>query len=151
LRELRIHHFYDIIRDYGSGKIVEKHEYGHSYHIIAKEIFENRLLKIKLIIKHDDVCKHCSKLLGTKCVDSIQHRSDFTSKEKFNDYLDSRIMKCMGYKIDQMISVKEILRESHRYLDAIDELYVGNDIDHTKLRKQHVSMGIKKKRNELGL
>ena len=38
--ELRIHHIFDIIRDFGSNKTFEKHAFGHSYHFIAEKILK---------------------------------------------------------------------------------------------------------------
>jgi hypothetical protein len=92
---------------------------------------------------------NCKKLSLERCTDSIHHRSDFTSKEEFNDYLDTRIMKSMDYEVGQIVEVKDIIKNADKYLDAIFDIYKGNDIDHTRLRKQYVFLGIKKKRAEV--
>jgi hypothetical protein len=149
LIELRIHHFFDIIRDYGSGKKIEEHPYGHSYHIIAKKLYENQLHIVKLVIENDDICEQCSKLQFNHCHDSINHRPDFSSKEIFNNYLDDRIMKCMGYESGQNVTVRKLINDSGKYLDKIDEIYSGNDLINTKLRKKNASIGITKKVEEL--
>lgn len=148
MRELRIHHFFDIMRDYGSGKSLNKHAYGHSYHIIGNELFENEISTIKVVVKNDDICEKCVKLDQGKCTDTIQHRSDFLYKEEFNDYLDTKIMNCMGYEDGQTIEVKDIVADACKYLDNIFELYDGNDLEHTELRKQNVAKGIEKKTDE---
>jgi len=151
MRELRIHHFFDIIRDYGSYKILKEHAYEHSYHIIGKEIYENRIREIRLVVKSDDICERCSYLSSGNCTDTIDHRSDFRYKADFNDYLDTKIMKCMGYENRQIIEVKKLIMNAEKYLDKIFELYEGNDIDNTKMRKKYVSIGINRKISELGL
>lgn len=151
MRDLRIHHFFDIIRDYGSGKLLEEHSYEHSYHLVGNEIFENRLTKIRLVIKNDDICEGCKYLSLGECTDTIHHRSDFKYKQEFNNYLDIKIMNCMGYKENQIVEIKEIIDNSQKYLDSIFEIYNGNDIHNTERRKQNVSSGIRKKKNELGL
>ncbi len=151
MRELRIHHFFDIIRDYGAGKALKAHEYGHSYHIIGEEIYHNKLKRIKLIAGNDDICGGCRYLDSGKCLDTIDHRADFKSKQEFNDYLDLRIMKVMGYQNGQEIQVREILRCADAYLDSLALIYEGNDRAHTELRKQNVGAGIQRKRRELGL
>ena len=148
MRELRIHHFFDIMRDYGSGKSLSEHAYGHSYHTIGNELFENKTSTIKIVIKNDDICENCTKLNQGKCIDTIHHRSDFLYKQEFNDYLDTRIMNCMGYEDGQVIEVMDIVKNAHKYLVHIFELYDGNDIEHTELRKQNVSIGIDKKTDE---
>ena len=149
MRELRIHHFFDMIRDYGAGKTLREHPYGHSFHLIAGEIYENKIKRLKLIIRNDDVCENCRMLESGSCTDSIDHRSDFTSKEAFNNFLDGRIMKVMAYESGQIVEVKEIIRNAGKYLDQIFDIYAGNDVAHTTLRKEHVSSGIGKKKREL--
>ena len=151
MRDLRIHHFFDIIRDYGSVKLLQEHVYGHSYHLIGNEIFENRIKKIRLVIKNDDICERCKYLSFGECTDTIQHRSDFKCKEEFNNYLDTKIMNCMGYKEGQIVEINDIIDQSDKYLDSIFDIYAGNDIRHTEQRKQNVSSGIKKKKSEFGL
>ena len=148
---LRIHHFFDIVRDYGNGIKPAPHPFGHSYHKIAEAIFNNKVDKIRLVIQNDDVCLNCDKLIQDRCIDIIEHRADYDSKQMFNDDLDSRIMNVMGYRVGQVTNFIEILKRSGNYLDSIYEIYKGNDIAHTKLRKQNVSKGIDKKMIELGL
>jgi len=151
MRELRIHHFFDIIRDYGSGKTADPHPYGHSYHLAAGEIYENKLTRIKLIINNDDICANCEKLEEGHCIDTIDHRADFSGKQEFNNHLDKKIMACMNYYDGQLVDVKEIIRNAGKYIEEIYELYDGNDIEHTRARKENVKSGIRKKLKELGL
>jgi len=151
MRELRIHHFFDMIRDYGSEKELKPHPFGHSYHLIGKEVFENKVRKIKLVIKNDDVCETCNKLSSGKCTDSIDHRADFVKKQLFNDFLDNRIMKAMGYHAEQVVEIKELFENAYKYLDSLFEIYKGNDLEHTKMRQFHVRAGLDKKNKELGV
>ncbi len=149
--ELRIHHFFDIIRDYGIGKDLVEHPYGHSYHNVGNLIYENRVSKIRLVVKSDDICRNCKMLKFGKCVDTIQHRVDFNGKEEFNNHIDTRIMRCMGFKVGQIISIDEILIQSTKYLDSISDIYSGNDESNTMQRKNNVLGGIHKKMLELGI
>ena len=146
---IRIHHFFDILRDYGSGKELAPHPYGHSYHITGKQIYNNEISEMKLIIENDVICSSCSKLSVGHCVDTIDHRRDFTSKEEFNNYLDARIMKTMNLQNNQIVSLKELLSLSYLYLDAIETIYKGNDPEHTLVRKGNVEKGIRMKQKEL--
>lgn len=149
MRELRIHHFFDIIRDYGAGKVLEPHEYGHSYHTIGEEIYSNSLEDVRLIVRNDDICQGCRHLDSGICLDTIGHRADFSSKQEFNDYLDRRIMKAMGYRDGQDIRVRQIIEDADAYLDSIFEIYEGNDPEHTEMRKKNVALGISQKKQEL--
>ena len=151
MRELRIHHFFDIIRDYGDCKELVPHEYGHSYHVIGQEIYSNEVDSIRLIIGSDDICEGCRYLEAGQCLDSIGHRSDFRSKEEFNNYLDRRIMTVMGYSEGQVIKVRAIIEDAGVYLDSIFDIYKGNDPGHTEIRKINVSSGLSMKRQELEL
>lgn len=142
--KLRIHHLFDIIRDFGSGKIFEKHDYGHSYHTIAQKIRDDKAIEIKLVIAQDDICENCIKLVDGDCIDSINHRKDFDKKEVFNNYLDNRIMKILNLQEHEVVNLEEIVKRSDSYLDKIEYIYAGNDENHTLMRKSHVIKGVEK-------
>ena len=147
--ELRIHHFFDILRDYGNNKELKPHHYGHSYHIIGKKIYKNMVKEFKIVNGSDFICKNCNKLIGDKCIDLIDHRIDFKNKEDFNNYLDERILKVMSLSNNQIVRIEEILEKSNLYVDNIFDIYLGNSKEHTELRKINVRSGIEKKKREL--
>jgi len=151
MQELRIHHFFDMLRDYGAKKEIRPHNYGHSYHFIAEKIYSNELDKIRLILSNDDVCKDCSKSEGGHCIDTIDHREDFPLKEDFNNHIDHRIMEKMQLKENDIVSYKELLRMAELYINEMDWIYKGNDPDHTEIRRNYVIKGVLKKRSELNL
>ena len=140
--KLRIHHFFDIIRDFGSGNEIHPHPYGHSYHKVAKTILQNPETEVEIVIGADQICEGCIHLTGTSCDDKITHRKDFTSKEKFNDYLDSRIIDICGIDISKKYTLKSLLQFSDKYLKNIESIYEGNDFEHTLRRKENVLMGL---------
>jgi len=142
MRKVRIHHFFDIIRDYGSKTALNKHDYGHSYHIVGGEIFQNKLKSIQLIIENDDICINCEKLIDGLCIDKIDHRSDYLLKQDFNNHIDSQIMNYMNYFDGQIIEIRDILQDAEKYLSNIFQIYEGNDLDHTANRKKNVSNGV---------
>ncbi|MGD1815774.1 MAG: DUF1284 domain-containing protein [Pleomorphochaeta sp.] len=139
---IRIHHFFDIIRDYGSGKIIQPHPYGHSLHLISQKITSGEIKEMRLVIECDAICENCNKLFDNHCIDTISHRKDFKSKEQFNNYLDNRIMETLGLKKGQTITCAELINLSTLYLDNIDYIYLGNDTEHTKNRAANVKKGI---------
>ncbi|WP_321372698.1 hypothetical protein [uncultured Draconibacterium sp.] len=96
--KIRIHHFFDIIRDFGSGKEITPHPHGHSYHRIAKLIDNDATIEMELLIASDAICEGCSHLVNGICDDIITHRTDFSGKEDFNNHLDVRIMEVCGLK-----------------------------------------------------
>lgn len=140
---LRIHHFYDIIRDFGRGKIIEPHPYGHSYHKAAEKIRENSNLKIKIVVENDSICAGCSHLKEGHCDDKITHRQDCTSKEEFNNQIDKRIMKVCSIEESSIFTPIQLCEKAKKYLEGIEQVYDGNDSEHTLIRKQNVIKGIK--------
>lgn len=142
--KLRIHHIFDMIRDKGCEKALEPHPYGHSYHAVAQELFAGKAEPIELVVENDDVCRGCAMLKEGRCVDTIDHRRDYTSKQEFNDYLDRRIMKIMALTEHEKITLPEILEIAERYIENITVIYEGNDLPHTELRRQNVLSGIGK-------
>ena len=140
-----------MLRDYGAKKEICPHTYGHSYHLIAGKIYSNELDRIKLIISNDDVCEYCSKLNEGHCIDTINHREDFSLKEDFNNHIDRRIMKKMNLRENQTISIKELLELAELYIKNMDWIYKGNDPDHTEKRRENVIKAVLKKRSELKL
>lgn len=140
---IRIHHFFDIIRDFGSNKNIVPHPYLHSYYKVAKEINENPDIILEIVFEADDVCMNCIHLINSSCDDSITHRSDFAEKEAFNNYLDKRIVEICGIQSSIRYSPKILCEVAHKYIENIGYIYKGNDNEHTQLRKGNVLKGLK--------
>ena len=141
--DIRIHHFFDIIRDFGSGKIITPHQSLHAYHKVAEQIRENPNIELNLVIQSDDVCTGCIHLETSVCDDTISHRKDFTEKEDFNNFLDKRIVDICGFQLAAKYSPELLCNLAHKYIDNIELIYEGNDIPHTLLRKENVIRGLK--------
>jgi hypothetical protein len=141
--KIRIHHFFDIIRDFGSGEEIVSHPHGHSYHIVADQIRNKTELKFELVLASDEICKGCMHLKKGKCDDIISHRSDFKGKEDFNNHLDERIIQVCKLEHSKKYSVMELCRIASRYVKNIEFVYEGNDFSHTFQRKKNVIRGLK--------
>ena len=139
---IRIHHFFDIIRDYGIAKEFTPHPYMHAYHIVAEIIRDNPDLELELIKGSDMVCKGCIHLINNSCDDIITHRADFTGKEEFNNHLDNRIIDVCQVELSKKYSPKKLCEIAHKYLESIDFIYEGNDLGHTLARKENVLKGL---------
>jgi len=144
--QLRIHHVFDIIRDIGAGREFTPHPYGHSYHLLADRLRREGDLQIRLIIENDEICRGCTHLSGGQCTDTISHRTDFSMKQDFNDYLDRRILSCLGIDAGLVLPFRELLSLGGRYLDQIEEIYRGNDRDNTLRRAENVRRGLEQLR-----
>jgi hypothetical protein len=140
---LRIHHFYDIIRDFGIGKKIESHPYEHSYHKIADKIRADPDLRIKIVVGNDAICEGCQHSKENQCDDTIAHRKDFTSKEEFNNQIDKRIMNACSIEKGDIFTPIQLCEKAKKYLEQIEHIYEGNDPEHTQIRKQNVIKGLK--------
>lgn len=141
--KIKIHHFFDIIRDFGIGKSIGPHPYRHSYHKVAQAILQNQETEVEIVVHSDDVCEGCIHLVGTSCNDIITHREDFALKEKFNRYLDARIIEICEIDVLKRYTVKSLLQFSDKYIENIEYIYEGNDARHTAKRKENVLKGLK--------
>ncbi|NOR74051.1 MAG: hypothetical protein GQ525_02715 [Draconibacterium sp.] len=141
--KIRIHHFFDIIRDFGSGKNITPHPSLHAYHEVAEQIRENPNIEFEIVVQSDAVCTGCVHLDKSICDDTISHRKDFTLKEEFNNYLDRRIVDVCIIQLSEKYTPKMLCEIAHKYIDNIEFIYEGNDIKNTELRKQNVVRGLK--------
>lgn len=140
--KLRIHHFFDIIRDFGSGKEILPHPHGHRYHILAEQIRNKAGLEFELVVGSDEICRGCTHLIEGVCDDIITHRNDFKGKEDFNNHLDKRIMEVCNLRISQKYTLKELYFKGSDYIKNIEFIYEGNDAEHTLERKINVIKGL---------
>lgn len=140
--QLRIHHFFDIIRDFGKGKPIVPHPYFHSYHLVAEEIRNNPCLPIKLVLSCDAICKGCLQISDNHCLDTISHRRDFTLKEDFNNFIDLRIMEVCKLSCERIYTPLELCQSGEDYLKNAEYIYEGNDAAHTVQRKLLVNRGL---------
>lgn len=141
--KIRIHHFFDIIRDFGSGKNITPHSSLHNYHEVAEQIRENPNIEFEIVVEPDAVCAGCIHLEKSICDDTISHRTDFTLKEEFNNYLDKRIIDVCEIRSSKKYSPKVLCEIADKYIDNIEFIYEGNDFEHTELRKQNIIRGLK--------
>ena len=140
--EIRIHHFFDMIRDMGNGKEIVPHPFGHSYHKVLEKIRKDPRMELKIIIDSDDTCKNCKFLENSNCLDKIDHREDFTSKEKFNNHIDKRILEVSKFSEWDTVTPERLCQMAKPYLENIEYIYDGNDLEHTMKRKENVIKGL---------
>ncbi|MEN8117524.1 MAG: hypothetical protein ABFS16_11120 [Bacteroidota bacterium] len=152
--KLRIHHFFDIIRDFGTGNEILPHSYGHAYHMVANSMRNNAELELELVVASDEVCFGCLHLVNGNCDDLITNRLDFKGKEDFNNYLDKRILQVCEIDITKKYTPKVLCKIAAKYIENIEFIYDGNDSEHNKKRKEAVIKGLnyytKKNRIQIG-
>ncbi|HBL77020.1 MAG: hypothetical protein A2W90_19390 [Bacteroidetes bacterium GWF2_42_66] len=140
--KIRIHHFFDIIRDFGIGKKISPHPYLHVYHKVAQYILENPDAGFEIVVESDAICDGCIHLVNSMCDDLITHRTDFISKEDFNNYIDKRIIKVCNIETGIVYTPRLLCEFANKYIENIELIYQGNDLEHTLLRKENVLKGL---------
>jgi hypothetical protein len=140
--KLRIHHFYDIIRDFGVGNPITPHPYGHSYHLLAREIWENSSIPIQLVLACDAICLGCNKIINENCTDTISHRQDFSLKQAFNNHIDSRIMNYCSLNQTEIYTPRQLCQVAGCYSNNKIQIYEGNDLNHTTIRHENFMKGL---------
>ena len=140
--KLRIHHFFDIIRDIGRGIEFTPHPYGHANHKIAEMIRIGRDDKIELVMGCDDICTGCVHNIDSHCDDSILYNR-FQGKEKYNEHIDTRIMEVCGLKIHDVITAEDLCRKGEIYANSMKQIYEYGDPEITKERKLNFKKGMK--------
>ena len=117
--QLRPHHILDIISAHGQGRKFQPHPYGHSLHIVAPKLLSNLDLKIKLVLKADDICKGCKHLMPDgKCKDVLAQLKPSPSKQAYNDVLDCRIFDYLSIEVNRVITTR-------KYLEIVNEKVPG--------------------------
>ena len=139
---LRVHHFFDIIRDLGASVALRPHPYGHAVHTVAEMIRADAHLRVEIVVGCDAVCEGCCHCVDGHCDDVITHRADFASKEAFNDHIDRRIMAVCGLCEGDILTAMALCRRAGPYVENMEDVYEGNDAWHTAERKRNVVVGL---------
>lgn len=141
---IRIHHFFDIIRDFGIfTEIPANKVYQHSYHTVACLIRENPDIRMQIVLGADSVCQGCIHKVNNSCNDLLTRKKGFTMKNDYNDYLDKRIMEACGISIGQIMTPKEICILSNKYIDNIESIYTIDDDDYISKKKTEFIAGLR--------
>ncbi len=142
LQFIRIHHFFDILRDFGLKKDFDLDPvYLHSYHIIANGIRKNARAPFKIVIGADSICEGCIHLKQGLCRDKII-KPGFLLKNDYNNYLDLKILRKMNICENEITTPLELCRNAWKYIDHIFSIYDLNDPEYTFKRKKGVLLGL---------
>lgn len=108
--KIKPHHFFDIIKLYGSGleKFIPDKKMGHDFYKIGNIILDNKNTKIKLTIDSDDICKPCKFCKNNKCTDYLSVIEGYTEKDVYNKTLDKRIIEHFNLDLNHIYTSKEL-------------------------------------------
>jgi len=120
-KNIRPHHFLDILRDYGYGIRYQPHEYEHALHRIGEDLLGNLDREIVLVIAADDICRPRLHLRADgRCDDTMMRGEEIISKQDYNDGLDRWLWVHLELDRANRMTVGEFCRCGRGYLDGIE-------------------------------
>lgn len=127
---IKPHHFMDIIKLYGTGihNFVPDEKMGHDFYKVANTIIHNPDVTLRLTIYGDDICKPCKKYHDI-CIDALHHIPGCTSKDIYNQTLDTRIISLYSLSKETYTAKElcDILSQSNQNIFDVytDNLFVN--------------------------
>jgi len=141
---IRIHHFFDIIRDLRTGeKIMPDTNYKHSYHSVANTLRDSPDIKMKIVVGTDSVCNGCIHNVNGKCDDPLTIKQGFTMKHDYNEWLDKRILGIYNLSEGKVITPEKICKSADKYIDNINEIYTLDSKEDIDARKKEFIEGLR--------
>lgn len=140
---IRIHHFFDIIRDFGISPYIPANTgYQHSYHTVACLIRENPGIRMKIVLGTDSVCQGCIQNINGWCADPLTRKKGYTMKNDYNDYLDKRIMETCHVSAGQIMTPEEICQISDQYFSNLEYIYQIDSEEYIRNRRNNFIAGL---------
>ena len=141
---IRIHHFFDIIRDLRTGeKIPADTNYRHSYHSVANILRDSPGIKMKIVIGVDSVCNRCVHNSEGKCDDPLTTKKGFAMKHDYNWWLDNKILEICNFSEGQIVTPNEVCISAYNYLENIYCIYELDPEENINTRKKDFIDGLK--------
>jgi hypothetical protein len=141
---IRIHHFFDIIRDLKTGEKIEADtNYDHSFHSVANTLRDSPDIRMKIVVGPDSVCDKCIHNINGNCDDSLTSKIGFTMKNDYNNYLDKRILGKYNISEGDIVTPVKICKSAYKYIDNIYEIYVLDPKEKIDDRKKEFIEGLR--------
>jgi hypothetical protein len=113
----------DIINKYGHGIEFAPHPYGHALHSVAAQVLDNLSLEIEFVLAADDICHPCRHLQPNGICDDVLSQSvESTSKQVYNDGLDSKLFPYLGLVPGATLTVHQFLERVNQFFPGIEKL-----------------------------
>lgn len=144
MMKMRIHHFFDIIRDLRTGeKIMPDTNYRHSFYTVANILRDSPDMRMKITIGIDSVCDGCIHNAEGKCDDPLTIKRGFTMKHDYNNWLDKRILEKYNWSEGQIVTSAKICKFADKYIDSIYDIYELDSREYIEIRKKEFIQGLK--------
>ena len=145
---IKPHHFVDIVTAFGDGcSDFQPHPYGHAVHCVAKEILDNRDVRLRIKLGADDICLPCRHNIDGLCDDTID--TSFRpqapkSKREYNLLIDRRWSERLGLQQDSQLTAREFCSRIRDCAGDIKSVYRETPSDRTANRQARLQRGIAK-------
>jgi hypothetical protein len=143
---IKPHHFVDIVTAFGEERTeLQPHPYGHAAHTVAKEIFVNRNVDLRIELGADDICLPCRHNIHGLCDDTID--TSFRpqaprSKREYNLLIDQRWAERLGLRQDDQLTARELCLRIRDCANDIEDIYRETPSDRTAERQAKLQRGI---------
>ena len=140
---IRIHHFFDIIRDIRTGeKMMADTNYRHSYHSVANILRDSPDTKMKIVVGLDSVCDGCIHNIDGICDDPLTIKNGFSMKHAYNNWLDKRILEKFNFSEGKIVTPKKLCKSANIYIDNIYKIYEKDTKEEIDVRKTEFIDGL---------
>ena len=139
---IKPHHFLDIIRDIGAGRVWEPHPYGHAVHSVGRELLADRDRMLELVVGIDDICRPCRYNINGVCTDTTESPGYEVSKDEWNRTIDGRWLERLGLAEGDRVTARELCRLAGDNMGDIFTIYREADRKKTGDRERALKRGI---------
>ena len=139
---IKPHHFLDILRDYGAGRVWEPHPYGHALHTVARSLLDNREQPLELVLDADDICDPCRMNDNGTCTDWTESPGYRIRKEDWNRRIDERILELFELVEGTVISAAGFARLALGHLDTMHTVWREQPKERTQERVRNLTCGL---------
>jgi hypothetical protein len=140
---IKPHHFLDIIRDFGAGRVHTPHPYGHAVHLAAERIRRDRSILLRLTSGADFICASCRLLRNGRCTDSTDTPGRRVRKGAYNRLIDCRLFRRLDLHEGAQLRADEFCALALAGLDQINEIYREEKNEKTAWRAENLFRGLR--------
>lgn len=145
---IKPHHLLDIFKLYGRGieEFVPDEKFNHNFYYIGNAVIQNKIDKIKFTYEKDDICKPCKYLIEGTCSDSFKYEDVFYSKNKYNEKIDTKLLRALNLDIHTAYTFKKIviLLNDQLTQELINIVWYNNTREENTVRYTYTKSGINK-------
>lgn len=133
---------------YGAGieHFVPNPAFQHDFYRGANQLTTDLNTQVKFTVYGDDICLPCNRFENSKCSDPLNTIEGYTSKDAYNQTLDTRLIKLLELN-DDCVYLGKIIEKLSLYENIIFEIW-QEDLTLTNKRNILFQKGLQKLKNK---